>query len=478
MASRTIKAALIANPKSGRGGVDLSHALTILRANGWEATLYQKLHGGHATELARQAVKEGYNVVVDCGGDGTLNEIVEGVVGTDVAVGTLPGGTANLWAHEVGISQQLTVAATQLAGAQRRRVDVGRVSVNGGHKHHFMLMSGIGLDGAVLQNLSKPLKNRIGPIAYAPAAVKALKSFKSVPVRVDMDGIHWHGHVSQIIVGNTRRYGSFTRITADAFMDDGLLDLCLMTARGPISLGRQMGSLVVRQRPSAVLAQTYRAATVTIQTQVLLPLQVDGGLIHLSDEDVTEKGINYSFSLVNQGVSVLVPRTYDGSLFQPSWLSDSIAATPLRPAVIAASNGHSTHNSHNAHAGAVGHESGKAKDKSRDKEKSWRLQVLKVGVNTITGVRLKNGHVARILVDSDTVLDDGKETNSLLGSLSIVTEGDEITVFGFKNGEKATLRAARVILKRSGLGLSNAAVERMEEQDAATARSGSRHSKR
>ena len=441
--TRAIKACLITNPKSGRGGVDLSHALTILQANGWEVTLYQKLHGGHATKLARQAVNDGYQVVVDCGGDGTLNEIVEGVVGTDVTVGTLPGGTANLWAHEVGISPQLAVAATQLVGAQRRRVDVGRVAVNGGHKHHFMLMAGIGLDGAVLQHLSKPLKNRIGPLAYAPAAVKALRSLKSVPVHVDMDGIQWNGHVSQILVGNTRRYGNFTRITRDAFMDDGLLDLCLMTATGPVSLGRQMGSLLVRQRPSSALAQTYRAATVTIQSQVLLPLQVDGGLVHLDEDDVTARGVSYTFSLVHQGVSVLVPRTYDGALFQPSRLSDTLAGVPLRAARVAAPDGHDTHDAPSSHHqnNGSGNEAGK--------EKSWRLRVLSVGVDTITGTRTKNGRVARILVDADTVLDDGRETNPLLGSLSIVTKGDEITARGFKNGEKGTLRATRVALKKS-----------------------------
>lgn len=422
--------------------MDLSQALTILRANGWEVMLCQKLHGGHATELAQQAVKDGYNVVVDCGGDGTLSEIVEGVAGTDVAVGTLPGGTANLWAHEVGISRRLAVAATQLVGAQRRRVDVGCVTVNGDHKHHFILMAGIGLDGAVLENLSKPLKNRIGPLAYAPAVVRALTSLTTVPVRVDMDGVQWQGRVSQIVVGNTRRYGSFTRITDSAFMDDGLLDICLMSASGPVSLSRQVGALLVRRRPSETLAQTYRAASVTIQTQVLLPLQLDGGLVHLDQDDVTAQGIRYAFTVLSQGVSVLVPRTYDGSLFQPSRLSDTLAGAPLRPSQIAVSSesgGASQRDGHTVPA-----------EPGHGKEKSWRLQVLKVGVDTITGVRLKNGHAARIIVDSNTVLDDGREKNPLLRSLSVLTEGDEITVTGYKNGDKGTLRATSISLKTSG----------------------------
>ncbi|HEV2461617.1 MAG TPA: diacylglycerol kinase family protein, partial [Ktedonobacterales bacterium] len=119
MTDRAIKACLITNRKSGRGGVDLSAALMILHEHGWDVAVRQKLKGDHATKLAKEAAHEGCNVVVDCGGDSTLGEIVEGVTGTDVAVGTIPGGTANLWAHEVGISERLPVAALQLVASER-----------------------------------------------------------------------------------------------------------------------------------------------------------------------------------------------------------------------------------------------------------------------------------------------------------------------------------------------------------------------
>ena len=150
MADSFVRACLITNPKSGRGGVDLSDALTVLQANGWDVTVRQKLKGGMAEDLAREAVKQGYNVVVDCGGDGTLSEIVNGVVGADIAVGTLPGGTANVWAHEMGISTQLRRAAMQLVTATRRRVDVGHVDVNGKHGAYFLMMAGIGVDALEL----------------------------------------------------------------------------------------------------------------------------------------------------------------------------------------------------------------------------------------------------------------------------------------------------------------------------------------
>src|SRR5690348_12955526 len=150
MKQNVVRAVLITNPRAGRGGVDLSRVLPVLRAHRWEPVVRQKLHGGHATELARDAVRAGYDVVVNCGGDGTLSEIVDGVAGSCIAIGTIPGGTENLWARELGIARRRDVAALQLAGATRRRVDVGCITVNGRHSRHFLLMAGLGFDGAVM----------------------------------------------------------------------------------------------------------------------------------------------------------------------------------------------------------------------------------------------------------------------------------------------------------------------------------------
>jgi YegS/Rv2252/BmrU family lipid kinase len=427
-----VRACLIINPKSGRGGVDLSEALTVLQAHGWEVAVRRKLHGGHATELAQEAVRAGYNVVVDCGGDGTLNEIVEGVVGTDAAIGTLPGGTANLWAHETGISRNLGVAALQLVSAERRRVDVGQVTVNGKHKQHFVLMAGLGIDGAILTHLSKTLKNRIGKLAYAPALVRAMPELHAVPVRLEMDGLHWQGQVSQVIVGNTRRYASFTRITPDAYADDGLLDICLISARGPLSAARQLTTLALRQRPSPASAQTYRAANITLTAPVVLPLQVDGGSVDLDEQDdLTAEGVIYRFTLLAQSASVLIPRTYDGELFRPTHTSDALIGVPLRP--VAEEQGAS----HNGNGHGKGGKEGK--------EKRWRVEVTAVGADTITAVKAKNGRAVRLVVDTDTTLSDGDGgERQLWGALSAVTAGDTLEVRGRKGDAPGTLIARRV----------------------------------
>ena len=131
MPPQPIRACLITNPRGGHGALDLTAALPVLRDAGWTVTVRQKEEGGAAMDLARAAAQDGCDVVVDCAGDGTLNEIAAGLVGTDVAVGVLPGGTVNLWATELGVDQRLRVAATQLVGATRHRVDVGCVTIDG-----------------------------------------------------------------------------------------------------------------------------------------------------------------------------------------------------------------------------------------------------------------------------------------------------------------------------------------------------------
>jgi len=319
------RACLITNPQSGRGGVDLSDVLLVLQANGWKVEVRQKLEGGQATDLARQAAHDGFDVVCNCGGDGTMREIISGLVNTEVAIGEIPGGTANVWSRELGISRQLRVAATQLVNSERLRVDVGQVSINDHQRAYFLLMAGLGLDGAVIGRVSDSLKNRIGPLAVGLAALETIPSVHTVPVRAEFDGLHWQGAVSQIIVGNTRRYGGFTRITSGAYINDGLLDVCFFTAAGPVQAGRQVTSLLLRQRPSAAGSESYRAATVTIHTPVVLPLQLDGGAVKQKPGEATSEGTVYRFSLLPQAVTMLMPRTYDGELFETVPLND----TPL-----------------------------------------------------------------------------------------------------------------------------------------------------
>lgn len=441
MGNRVVRACLITNPRSGLGGIDLSEPLEVLQAHGWQVAVRHKLHGGQATELARQAAKDGFDVVVNCGGDGTLSEIIDGVMDTDVAVGSLPGGTANLWTHEVGISQRLRVAAMQLASAERRRVDVGHVTINGRHGQYFMLMAGLGLDGAVIARVSKPLKNLIGPAAVGLAAVQALPKFRAVPVRVTLNDTQWEGRVSQIVVGNTRRYGAFTRITPDAFVDDGQLDVCLITATDVVAAGRQFASLLLRQRPSPASAEYYRASSITVRAPTALPLEIDGGSVSLKKLQPTTEGVVYAFTLVAQGITMLLPRTYDNQLFQNAPQLDAL------PRRIFALQGETT--------APVNGDGAKAETKSKSARKQAHgrlMKVVAVGPATLTAASVRTGRVSNVLLQSSSRIRQADGSRMTWEeALPHITEGDLVRVKGKRDRERGAIAAKRITLISAAL---------------------------
>src|SRR4051812_37652994 len=204
--TKSTRACLITNPKAGKKRIDLKSVLPMLAEHGWVVEVRGKRHGGHATELARKAVTDGFDLIVACGGDGTVGEIVDGMVGSDLALGVLPGGTANLWAHETGVAMDLETAARQLLGAQRRKVDVGHLTINGEQPQHFLLMAGLGADAAVLSRLNKKWKGRVGMLAYLPAIGRVLPRLKPFAATLDLDGVTSTTDALQIVVANTRKY--------------------------------------------------------------------------------------------------------------------------------------------------------------------------------------------------------------------------------------------------------------------------------
>jgi YegS/Rv2252/BmrU family lipid kinase len=422
MAESVTKACLITNPRSGRGDMDLSDVLPVLAEQGWHVTVRQKTRGGQATELAKQAAAEGCDVVVACGGDGTVSEIADGLVGTTVAVGVLPGGTVNLWARELGISMKPKQAAVQLVGAVRRRMDVGHVTINGRRGTHFVLMAGLGFDGAVISRVSKPLKNRIGALAVGLATLEAIPKFKPVAARVELDDTRWEGRAAQIVVGNTRKYGGFTSLTPNAYVDDGLLDVCLIAAGGALQAGRQLASLAFRGRPSPVSAASYRTVTMTVRTAEPLPLQLDGGAVRLKKKDQPmADGMVYAFSVVAQGLTVLVPRAYDGALFSRDAEQDAVLQGP------------------------VGAQSGGQSGKDQPGKRVMR--VTSIGAASFTAARLRDDTGVTVLLDASTVLKNGNcHAQPAQEMLTALREGSVVKVKGKRDREHGTIEARTITI--------------------------------
>ncbi|GAC1371476.1 MAG: hypothetical protein PVS3B1_21120 [Ktedonobacteraceae bacterium] len=357
------KAYLIINPREGQDMTKLTDVFTILSAAGWDVDNALVEYGGHARELAAKAAKHEYDLIIGHGGDGTTNELVNAVMQSKERksiVGVLPGGTANQWPHEISVPVDPIQAALTLINSDMRHVDVGRISVQniifpgttndepaaqkrGKDKKHkkedviayyFLLTAGLGIDAAVISHTSKSLKEHIGSLAFDVAAAKELPEQHPFHIEIcEADDTAdpktlWQGEALQIVLGNTRLYGNAIDLTPDAYVDDGLLDICIITANSPFTKLQQMASFVLHHKPDSNTTTYVQSAHFTITLPATVGLQLDGSALALSDclddedraalkqaKDPASVLIEYRFDVLPQALPVAIPRTYDNTLF-------------------------------------------------------------------------------------------------------------------------------------------------------------------
>ncbi len=226
VAKPEVSAILIANPTSGSyisQTNQIQETITILRNHGWQVDLKLTQAAGDARRLAREAVAENINVVVAVGGDGTINEIIQELAGSEIALGVLPCGTVNVWAREVGIPLDTVGARGVLLNSQTRYVDLGKAD-----DRYFLLMAGIGFDGEVTHAVEKKPVKRLGVIGYLLVGTWLGLSYPGFRTFLQIDGRVVRTNALQIIIGNTQLYGGAIKYTWQAKCDDGLLDICIV----------------------------------------------------------------------------------------------------------------------------------------------------------------------------------------------------------------------------------------------------------
>ena len=265
-------ALLIRNP-AARNAIDdetLSAVIDVAVAAGWRIETIATDRAGRATEYARDAAERGVDVVVVHGGDGTINEVINGLAGTRTAMATLRGGTANVWAKETRAPKNPAEAMRRVVTGERRSIDLGRAG-----DRYFLLMCGVGFDAEIIPRVNARLKKRFGAAAYIIAGVITTFRAKTRAVSLALDGATQETPLFWMLLGNTRSYGGVANITYDALVDDGLLDVSIMR-RGGVHRVIMDGAraLLKRIRGSKNVLYT-RAATIEIATPGL-PVQIDG----------------------------------------------------------------------------------------------------------------------------------------------------------------------------------------------------------
>lgn len=311
------RAVVIQNPRARRAlpPAVIDSALSVL-GPGWETRVEVTPDAEGPRRLGRAAAEAGAAVIFACGGDGTLNGVVNGVRDAgrrDVAVGLIPAGTANVWALEAGIPRDPHAAVLLALHGRTVDVDLGVVQV-GELQRRFLLMCSFGFDAAVVRRVEQRarLKRQLAQGAFVVAGIEAILTERPTPVVCDWDGERPDRSLFIGVAGNSRLYGGVSRLTSDARMDDGQLDLALFEARsGPIGMAdaaRHVLRGVVRgRRPwheaAAVRFEYRRAPRFEFTPGAPLSLQVDGEFLMRA-----EAGERVSLSSDPQCVRLLVSR--------------------------------------------------------------------------------------------------------------------------------------------------------------------------
>jgi len=215
------KVVLLYNPRSGRRRgsrlADVEAAASVLRAGGIEASWAPTQTAGDATAQIKQAVADACDTILACGGDGTVNDVFQGLVGTDTALGVIPLGTANSLAHDLTIPLSPTGAAHAALTAMPRRVAVGRVEyqTREGERQsrYFLIAVGIGVDAHLFYKLNPVAKRHLGMMAYYVNATRLWLTHKMQHFAVEIaDGTQWrYCEVSQLLAVRIQDFGGVLR---------------------------------------------------------------------------------------------------------------------------------------------------------------------------------------------------------------------------------------------------------------------------
>ncbi len=235
MPTKVRDALLIVNPAAGGGRrvPQLDEARRIFRESGIETELQNTTAAGEATDIARRAVQASRELVIVCGGDGTVNEVVNGLACSQVPLAVLPAGTANVLAKELALPWNLPRAAERIVKAPYRRIALGLATPekSSGEPRYFLSVAGAGADGALVSAVRPEIKLKAGILAYWQEGLRQLTKYDFPLFRTSMAGNGTLIDASLVIVGRTKHYGGPFKITTEADLMEPEFELVFVTTR-------------------------------------------------------------------------------------------------------------------------------------------------------------------------------------------------------------------------------------------------------
>ena len=258
---------------------ELRDAVGAVREDGHEIDVRVTWEAGDSGLFAAQAAKEGIETVIAGGGDGTVNEVLNGLVEVDgdaSALGVIPLGTANDFARSAGIPLQLEAALRVAVETEPVSVDVGRSG-----DRAFMNVATGGFGTEVTVNTDPKLKRMLGGAAYFITGLGHFSELEPVEVRLSGPDLHWEGKILVLAVGNARQAGGGHVLCPDAVLDDGLLDIGILPDVPEDQQAKAIGALMTKGLQAVKDAAHYwRAPWVEIEAPKGLYVNLDGEPTH------------------------------------------------------------------------------------------------------------------------------------------------------------------------------------------------------
>jgi diacylglycerol kinase (ATP) len=288
---------IIINPTAGKDEAILPVINRSLKESGiiWEASITHK--AGDAIRFAKAAVKEGIDALAVYGGDGTVMEAISGLIGSEVPLIILPGGSANVMANELGIPKDLKEACALIGQVpvRTRTIDVGQFD-----KRYLIVGISFGFAADLVKGAGRGTKNTIGILAYFLSAAAALKEIRKAVYHLTIDGQKHEIQGVTCIIANTGNLG-FSNISFDKHIDvsDGLLDVVVVRKANLSMLKLMAVTLLKRERPDNIeLVEHWQGKDITVSSSPGQTVQCDG--------EVLEKS-SLHIKVIPGAVHVLVP---------------------------------------------------------------------------------------------------------------------------------------------------------------------------
>jgi diacylglycerol kinase family enzyme len=293
---------LIYNPRAGkiiRSGGLVERAQKTLVHHGHKVTMAPTTGPCTAGAIARAHVERGADLILVAGGDGTVNEAAEGMIGTNVPLAILPCGTANVLAVEVGLGLDPVRVARHLHDLKPRRIAVGHVICDEGRvSRHFLLMAGVGLDAHIVYNVNAALKARTGKLAYWLAGWSLLGK-RLVQLEVEIGG--GRQRCSFVLMSRVRNYGGDFEIAKSVRLTDDTFEAVMFAGDTTIPYVKYFAAMAMNRLQRMNGVEILRVKHAKIFGQEKAYVQVDGEYAGQLPAEVT---------LVPDALTLLLPEEY------------------------------------------------------------------------------------------------------------------------------------------------------------------------